>query len=132
MDKRETTRLFRLLGELYPSAPEFEREESMLAWQLVLEPFAYDDVKAAVVEWARVGAKREYPPRASELAAKLTPAARETAPAINPRNGAGEAWQAAIEARQCHDAAEDLGNVSRYARANDISWREAKEALGGL
>ena len=130
MDKRETTRLFRMLGELYPSAPEFSREESMLAWQLVLEPFDYEQVKAAAIEWARIGEKREYPPRVSELAAKLAPAqtAGKSAQAIASESGL--AWQRAIDAGQCRDAAEELGSVSRYAREHGMSWEQAKEAMG--
>lgn len=130
MDKRETTRLFRLLGELYPTAAEFTREKSMLAWQLVLEPFAYEDVKAAAVEWARTGVKREYQPRVSELAAKLTPVQTATkAPQTVVSADSGRAWQRAIDAGQCRDAVEELGSVSRYAREHGLNFEQAKEAL---
>ena len=92
----------------------------MLAWQLVLEPFRYEDVKAAVVEWAQNG----DPPRVSELTAKLT-SVKWTAPSVKPANtGSGYAWQKYIEDN--HLEQDDAFSVSRYARERGISWHEAK------
>lgn len=97
----------------------------MLAWQLVLEPFRYEDVKAAVVEWAQNGEKREYPPRVSELTAKLT-SVKRTAPRVKPAHtGSGYAWQKYIEDNYLEQ--DDTFSVSRYARERGLSWHEAKE-----
>lgn len=99
MDKRETTKLFRFLGQIYPNAQEFSQETAMLAWQLVLEPYAYEDVKNAVLDWARYGEKRTFPPRVSELTEKLmpqTPPKKFVSAAARPLS-VGERWQQYIE-----------------------------------
>lgn len=123
MDKRETTRLFRLLQALYPKSDKFNEETTMLAWQLVLEPFAYEDIKAAAIERAR---RYSFPPDPNELCEGLMPEKVTEAKQVS----SGLAWQRAIDAGQCRDAAEELGSVSRYAREHGLSWEQAKEAMG--
>lgn len=122
MDKRETTRLFRLMQQLYPNAVKFTEENAMLAWQLVLEPFVYNDIKAAAIEFAR---KNKYPPDPGDLCRGLLPKKAEN----QKRHGTGEAWQSRIDAGQCVDAADSLVSVSRYAREHGLTWREAKAEM---
>lgn len=119
MDKRETTRLFRLLQQLYPNCSKFQEETSMLAWQLVLEPFEYDAIKANAINFAR---ETRYPPDPADLCKGLLK--RGTA-AIKAKH-CGEIWQDAINAGCCRDAADEFGTVSRRARERGISWRSAK------
>lgn len=65
MDKQETQRLFNLIDTLYPSAKRRPRTPADIeAWTLVLEPWAYEDVKQAVIIRAR---ENRFPPDASEL-----------------------------------------------------------------
>lgn len=116
MDKRETTRLFRLLQQLYPNAVKFTEEEAMLAWQLVLEPFAYDEIKAAAVQYARIN---RHPPDPQELCKGLLPPT--TAKPARP--GAGFAWQRFIEENRLEEP--DTFSVSRSARERGLSWTEA-------
>ena len=123
MDKRETTRLFRLMQQFYPNAVKFTEENAMLAWQLVLEPFAYNEIKAAAIKFAR---ENKFPPDPGDLCRGLLPKKADTPTA---RHGAGEAWQREIDAGNAFDAADKLGAVSRYAREHELAWQEAKEAL---
>lgn len=130
MDKRETTKLFRFLGQIYPNAPEFSQETAMLAWQLVLEPYAYEDVKAAALDWARSGEKRTFPPRVSELTEKLTPPTppKERVNAAARPLIVGEQVQQYIEERGLDGGDDDnLFSVSRYARERGLTWAEAAE-----
>lgn len=125
MDKRETTRLFRLMQNLYPNAVKFTGENAMLAWQLVLEPFSYDDIKAAAIAFAR---ENKYPPDPGDLCRDLMPEKSGK----QKRRGAGEEWQARINAGQCADAADILGGASRYARERGLTWQEAKRETEGI
>lgn len=51
MTKTETAKLFTLLGQFYPNkAPTAELR---LAWELALEPYAYEDVRTAAIAYAR-------------------------------------------------------------------------------
>lgn len=87
MTKEETSKLFKLLGTIYPKAPEFSDKDAMLAWWLVLEPIAYDDVRAAALSWTRTNT---YPPRASELSVGLMP--KESADEQPWMDAAYHAW----------------------------------------
>lgn len=99
MTKEETAKLFKLLGTIYPKAQEFSDKDAMLAWWLVLEPIAYDDVRAAALSWTRTNT---YPPRASELAVGLMPVTPvdEQAPVVSHAwmDAASDAIDAKIEA----------------------------------
>lgn len=122
MIKTETDKLFRLLKELYPNTGRFSDESAKLAWQLVLEPFEYDAIKAAAVAFAR---HHKYPPDPRDLCAGMVPdASKEPA-----REDAGSAWERWIAEGKARDAADELGSVSRYARENGLTWEEAKERL---
>ena len=124
MTKKETTKLFRLMQNLYPNALKFTEEESMLAWQLVLEPFSYEDIRSAAISFAR---ENKFPPDPGDLCRGLLPP--KTQDDRKPKVDAGYAWQRAIEAGRCRDAADEMGSISKYAREHGISWQAAKEAL---
>ena len=65
MEKQDTQRLFNLIETLYPSSKQKPRTPADLeAWTLVLEPWAYEDAKQAVILRAR---ENRFPPDASEL-----------------------------------------------------------------
>lgn len=60
MEKKDTQRLFNLIETIYPNARQQPRTPADLeAWTLVLKPWAYEDVKQAVI--ARARENRFYP-----------------------------------------------------------------------
>ena len=60
MEKKDTQRLFNLIETIYPNARQQPRTPADLeAWTLVLEPWAYEDAKQAVILRAREN--RFYP-----------------------------------------------------------------------
>ena len=122
MDEKDVKRLWALLDELYPRQKPQETGKRLLAWTLALEPYGYEEIRAAALSHAR---KNEYYPSIAEITANL-PARKVTE---QKPHGAGEAWQRAIDAGQCLDAADEMGAVSRCARERGVSWREAKQIL---
>lgn len=65
MSREEIQKLFNLIETLYPSAKKNPRTPAVIeAWALVLEPWAYEDAKQAVILRAR---ENRFPPDASEL-----------------------------------------------------------------
>lgn len=79
MEKKDIQRLFNLIETIYPNARQQPRTPADLeAWTLVLEPWAYEDVKQAVIVRAR---ENRFYPDVYELAALLpkpkTPKAEE-------------------------------------------------------
>lgn len=119
--------LFKTLRANYPNAQEFRSKNAFQAWCETLEPFAYEDVKAATLDWSR---KYTYPPHAPELAVAVAPPPPEDTTSTSKRaaTGSGYAWQKYIEDN--HLEQDDAFSVSRYAREHGLSWPEAKaEAL---
>ena len=69
MEKQDTQRLCNLIETIYPNAKQQPRTPADLeAWTLVLEPWAYEDVKKAVIVRAR---ENRFYPDVYELAALL-------------------------------------------------------------
>lgn len=68
MDARETEKLFALLGCYYPNAKQLKSKPMQAAWVIALEPFAYEDVKAAAVAYVR---KKNFFPDVADLTAGL-------------------------------------------------------------
>ena len=130
MDKSEVEKLFALLAELYPRQRQPETDKRLYAWELALEPYKYEEIRAAALEHAR---KSQYFPSIAEITENLPKPDRNAwmDKYIDDRKNAGGDWQHAIDAGKCRDAADELGSVSRYARENGVSWREAKEKLQG-
>lgn len=99
MEKKDTQRLFNLIETIYPNARQQPRTPADLeAWTLVLEPWAYEDVKQAVIVRAR---ENRFYPDVYELAALLpkpeTPKAEET-PMPEPSDAYLEKFYAKCEA----------------------------------
>lgn len=55
MDKTDIDKLFELLKLLYPNARQVQAGNGVLkkTWRLVLEPYDYEAVKAATIDYAR-------------------------------------------------------------------------------
>ena len=71
MTKRDVEKLFSLLEQLFPEATRKRKSPVRLsAWALALEPYAYEDVKAAAVEYAR---RKKFFPDIADLTASLSP-----------------------------------------------------------
>lgn len=99
MEKKDTQRLFNLIETIYPNARQQPRTPADLeAWTLVLKPWAYEDVKQAVIVRAR---ENRFYPDVYELAALLpkpeTPKAKE-APMPEPSDAYLEKFYAKCEA----------------------------------
>ena len=122
MDKKETEKLFRLARSIYRKAEEFAdssgNADTLLAWSIALEPYSYDEVREAFFQWVR---SSPFAPKIAELVSFLP----QKPGAETSSNGAGEAWQAAIDTGKCFDAAETLGSVSRYAREHGLTLEQA-------
>ena len=69
MQKSEVERLFSLMGQFWPNAQQMKSKPLQAAWVMALEPYAYDDAKAAVVAYAR---KNKFFPDISDIASGLT------------------------------------------------------------
>ena len=124
MNFEETRAILKQVKAEYPqSFRGITREDAEAKLQLWSEMFAADDaqlVKAALKKIISDG-NREFAPNVGLI--------KEQMRRLRPKKGVGEAWQAAINAKQCQDS--ELGSVSRYAREHGISWQEAKEVLDG-
>lgn len=108
MEKKDTQRLFNLIETIYPNARQQPRTPADLeAWTLVLEPWAYEDVKQAVIARAR---ENRFYPDVYELAALLpkpkTPKAEEN-PMPEPSDAYLEKFYAKSEA--LHERWKDAG-----------------------
>lgn len=113
MNDSDVKKLWRLLGELYPRQKQMETENKLLAWTLTLAPYEYDAVKDAALAHAR---RNNYYPSIAELVA-LLPARK--------RSVAAE-WTERIRQGVCKDAADYLGEISRAAREQGVSWEQAR------
>lgn len=121
MTKDETGKLFTLLKQFYPN--KSVTQEMRLAWEIVLEPYSYDDVKAAAVAYVR---KNKFFPDIADLTAGLS----ENTPKLYGRNSFDEpaSWMLpfikAMETEHEH-------SISRYAREHCLTWDEAKQEMEG-
>ena len=120
MNESEVKKLWRLLGELYPRQKQMETENKLLAWTLTLAPYEYDQVKDAAIAHARVN---NYYPSIAELIALLPKRERSVA----------AEWTDRIRQGAAKDAAAELGEISRAAREQGVSWEQARweRELGG-
>lgn len=108
MEKQDTKRLFNLIGTLYPSSKQQPRTPADLeAWTLVLEPWAYEDAKQAVVLRAR---ENRFPPDASELVPYLPkPEARKAKEAPMPEPSDAYLEKFYVRAGEQHERWHDAG-----------------------
>lgn len=70
MTKDERSKIYSLLSKFYPSAKQLKDQAALTAYGLVLEKYTYEDVKAAVIEYA---SKSRYFPHISELVKNIRP-----------------------------------------------------------
>lgn len=68
MEKADVEKLFTLLGCFYPNARQLTDKNMQMAWCLAMEPYAYEDAKAAVADYAR---KHKYFPDVFDITGKL-------------------------------------------------------------
>lgn len=70
MDEADRKKIYTLLSKFYPNAKQLQDRATLTAWGFVLEKFTYDDVKAAVLDYA---ARNKYFPDLSDITGSLTP-----------------------------------------------------------
>lgn len=70
MRKSEVQSLFNLLEQFYPNAKQISSKPVQAAWVLALEPYAYEDAKAAAIVYAR---KNKFFPDVADITGGLTP-----------------------------------------------------------
>lgn len=120
MTKDETGKLFTLLKQFYPN--KNISAEMRLAWEIVFEPYAYEDVKAAAVAYVR---KSKFFPDVADLTVGLAMQEEQPKKAKDGRKSLNEPapWMTP------HLLPDDPHSVSRYAREHGIRWEEAKRRM---
>ena len=128
MDKKDIGRLFNLMKKLYPNASRFSDNDTMLAWQLVLEPFGYEEIKAEAIAYARA---YKQPPDPHELCGRYV--VEERVPGKGSNDDVVELlrtrWYERLEQRR----AMGLPATITEARKQGLStaeWMDALEAAG--
>lgn len=121
MTREETGKLFTLLKQFFPNR-NFTAQMS-LAWELALEPYAYEEVKNAVVAHVR---KSKFFPDIADLTAGLSFDTPEEKGAESGRGSLNTpaSWMLP------YLLPEDSRSVSRCAREQGLSWEEAKRRMG--
>lgn len=122
MDKEGVKKLWGLLKELYPRQAQSETRDRMLAWELALKPYDYDEVKEAALSHAR---ESGFYPSINEITANL--------PKTDPKQTdqrSGNAWMERYLDDTYQGRFKESG-VSKYARDNGITWEEAKNQIVG-
>ena len=122
MDKAEAIKIFDLLQQFYPQAAALKDKKKRYAWRLALEPYAFDDVKAAALTYASKG---KFFPDLADLTAGLP---RCEGKQVHDEQTNSHAWMLPYIEK---NKADGLGNVSRYAREHGLSWETAKAAMDG-
>lgn len=133
MEKQDTKRLFNLIETLYPSSKQQPRTPADLeAWTLVLEPWAYEDAKQAVILRAR---ENRFPPDASELVPYLpkpeTPKAKE-APMPEPSDAYLEKFyvRAGEQRKRWHDAGILTPSEAKKQGMTYADWEKMAKGAG--
>lgn len=133
MEKQDTKRLFNLIETLYPSSKQQPRTPADLeAWTLVLEPWAYEDAKQAVILRAR---ENRFPPDASELVHYLpkpeTPKAKE-APMPEPSDAYLEKFyvRAGEQRKRWHDAGIPTPSEAKKQGMTYADWEKMAKGAG--
>lgn len=70
MQKSEVESLFKFLARFYPNAKQLHSNPVQVAWVLALEPYAYEDAKAAAIAYAR---KNKFFPDVADITGGLNP-----------------------------------------------------------
>ena len=109
MTKGETAKLFLLLGQFYPN--KRPTTEQRLAWELALEPYAYEDVRAAAIAYAR---ERKFFPDLADLTDGIC---------VSSDEKDENAWMEACI------LPENPQSISHYARKHGIPWPQAARLI---
>lgn len=114
MTKEETGKLFTLLEQFYPNTQKGRIAKA--AWELALEPYRYEDVKAAAIDYVRSG---KFFPDLADLTAGL------------PRREDQENTCAVDWMKPYVDPDYKPDPITHYAAVHGITWGEAKKVLQG-
>ena len=108
MEKTDVEKLFTLLGCFYPNARQLRDKNMQMAWCLALEPYAYEDAKAAVAAYAR---KNKFFPDIVDITGQLPDPAADT-PEENR-----EKWPVICVTPYLQKLAERQANIPAWALA---------------
>ena len=75
MDRAEVRKLLALLQNIFPAYRAYKDADTAAAWIISLEPYRYEDAKAAALDEARTVGK---PPNAGDILRRLPPPAPVT------------------------------------------------------
>lgn len=118
MDKTDAGKIFDLLEQFYPNAAAIKDKKKRYAWRLALEPYAFEDVKAAVLEYSATG---KYFPDLADITANLKRAECEPSAEREGRN----AWMK----KYINYDPESINPITKYAADHGCTQGEAREAM---
>ena len=125
MTFEETRAILKIVKAEYPqSFRGLSKDDAQAKLDLWAEMFAEDDagIVGAAVKQIIASGEREFAPSVGQI--------KERMRTIRERMGCGYAWQARINEGTCKDGAETLGSVSRLARLQGLTWKQAKYLNG--
>lgn len=136
MNEADRKKIYTLLSKFYPNARQLQDRATLTAWGYVLENYPYDDVKAAVLEYA---ARNKYFPDLSDITGGLAPLSSEPiTPRHTPMGETERRHLAQIEAwqREWHEElrAKGLPNFREATQAGLTpgQWLRLLTAKGGF
>lgn len=124
MTKDKVDQLFTMLSQFYPN--KSISDSMRLAWEYALEPYAYKDVKAAALVYAR---KNKFFPDLADLTKDIALPQDANATlwgTAKPR--VSIAWMKPHVEALAEQERERV-SVSRFAREHGMTWDEAAAAL---
>ena len=127
MTREETGKLFVLLGTYYPNARQLSDKLCKAAWAMALEPYRYEDAKAAAVAYVR---KNRFFPDVFDITDKL-PEVDMAKPddEQDEQRRSGQPWMLPHIQKIAAEAAVPLGVLPwPEAKADGVSWAEWVEA----
>jgi hypothetical protein len=132
MQKSDVESLFNLLEQFYPNAKQLCSKPVQAAWVLALEPYAYEDAKAAAIAYAR---KNKFFPDVADITGGLSPIEPEKQETTTPDPAFGDyssmknhvaalkAVAAAIDERYHQAGVPTLTEARRQGMGHD-KWEE--------
>lgn len=125
MNGAEFEKALKMLRAYWPKSEKFRNQESTYAWYLALKPYAYDDVRQAIINVART---MRYPPDPADIIAQLPQPEQSTDDSVK-----SHAWmEPYIRDEEAYLAKLSIDrSITHYAAAHGITWGEAKKRLKG-
>lgn len=120
MTSKDFSKIWNLLRTLFPASPRVKSENERIVWQIALQPYALDDVTAAVMEWGR---RRKFFPDIFDITAGLTQ--EETAfenAAVSKKN---HAWMAPYIRKMASNISRE--DAEEIHAAGLLTWGEAEK-----